>query len=134
MPRIRIGRSRRRRRSARRTVARLLRELPHLFGLLIRLMKDPRVSRLDRVLFGVVMAYVLMPADLLPDFLGFIGLADDLYLVGLALNRLFSRAGPHILLEHWHGNPRALGFLIEGVEDIGALLPAKVRNALKGFV
>ncbi|MGQ0560260.1 MAG: YkvA family protein [Gemmatimonadota bacterium] len=134
MPRVRIGRSRRRRQTARRTVVKLLRELPNLFRLLIRLIKDARVSRFDRILFGIVMLYVVTPADLLPDFLGFLGLADDLYLVGLALNRLFSHAGPQILLEHWEGNPRALGYLIEGVEEVGSLLPAKVRSALKGFV
>ena len=130
MRRVRIGRSQRRRRSA----IRLLREMPNFFRLLIRLMKDARVSRLDRVLFGVVMAYVLMPADLIPDLFGFLGLADDLYLIGLALNRLFSRAGPDVLLEHWEGNPRALGYVVEGVEEIGALLPRRIRDTLKGFV
>ena len=130
MRRIRLGRSRQRRRSA----VKLLRELPNLFRLLIRLIRDPRVSRFDRILFGVVMTYVLLPADFIPDFMGFLGLADDLYLVGLALNRLFSHAGPDLLLEHWEGSPRALGYLIEGVEEIGSLLPRRVRNALKGFV
>lgn len=128
--RIRLGRSSRRRRTA----IRLLRELPNLFRLLIRLVRDPRVSRLDRILFGAVMTYVLLPADFIPDILSFLGLADDLYLVGLALNRLFTRAGPDILLEHWEGNPRALGYLVEGVEEVGALLPRKVRDALRGFV
>ena len=134
MPSIRIGRSKRRRRSARRTVIRLLRELPNLFKLLIGLVKDPRVSRFDRILFGVVMAYVLLPFDLLPDMFGFLGLADDLYLIGLALNRLFNSAGSDVLLEYWDGSPRALGYLIEGVEEVGSLLPARIRNALKGFV
>jgi uncharacterized membrane protein YkvA (DUF1232 family) len=128
--RIRIGRSRNRRRSA----IRLLRELPNFFRLLIRLMRDPRVSRFDRILFGVVMTYVLVPADLIPDMFGFLGLADDLYLIGLALNRLFSHAGSDLLLEHWEGNPRALGYVIEGVEEIGALLPRRIRQTLRGFV
>lgn len=130
MPRARIGRSKRRRKSA----VKLLRELPNLVKLLVRLMRDARVSKLDRLLFGAVIAYVLLPADLLPDFLGFLGLTDDLYLIGLALNRLFSRAGADVLLEHWDGNPRALGYLMEGVEEVGALLPAGIRNALRGLV
>lgn len=134
MPRIRVGRRRRPVANARRSAVKLIRELPNLLKLLFRLIKDPRVSRLDRLLFGSVIVYVLMPADLLPDFMGVFGFADDLYLVGLALNRLFSHAGPHVLLEHWEGNPRALGYLIEGIEDIGRMLPAKVRSVLKGFV
>jgi uncharacterized membrane protein YkvA (DUF1232 family) len=130
MPRVRLGRSKRRRQSA----VKLLRELPSLVKLLVRLLRDARVSKLDRLLFGAVLAYVLLPADLLPDFLGFLGLTDDLYLIGLALNRLFSRAGADVLLEHWDGNPRALGYLIEGVEEVGSLLPARIRSALRGLV
>jgi uncharacterized membrane protein YkvA (DUF1232 family) len=130
MPRVRLGRSKRRRQSA----VKLLRELPSLVKLLVRLLRDARVSKLDRLLFGAVLAYVLLPADLLPDFLGFLGLTDDLYLIGLALNRLFARAGADVLLEHWDGNPRALGYLIEGVEEIGSLLPARIRSALRGLL
>lgn len=130
MPRIRIGRKRSRRQSA----TRLLRELPNFIKLLVRLMRDVRVSRLDRALFGIVIAYVLMPADFLPDILGFMGWIDDLFLIGIALNRLFQHAGPDTLLEHWDGNPRALGYLLEGVEEIGALLPRNIRSALRGLV
>jgi uncharacterized membrane protein YkvA (DUF1232 family) len=118
----------------RRTAVRLIRELPNLLLLLLNLLRDPRVARLDRILFAAVITYVMLPADLLPDFMGFLGLTDDLYLVGLAMSRMFSTAGPDILLEHWRGQPRALGYLIEGVEEIGALLPAKIRSVLKGFV
>ena len=134
MPRLSLGRTKTRRKSARNTVMKLLRELPNLVRLLVRLLGDPRVARLDKILFGAVIAYVILPVDLMPDFIGAFGLADDLYLIGLALNRLFSHAGPRILLEHWEGHPRALGYLIEGVEEVGSLLPAKVRSALKGFV
>ena len=134
MPRIRLGKRRRPTANARRTAVKLIRELPNMLKLLFRLIKDHRVSKVDRILFGEVIAYVLMPADLLPDFMGVFGFADDLYLVGLALNRLFKHAGPRILLEHWEGHPRALGYLIEGIEEVGALLPAKVRSVLKGFV
>jgi uncharacterized membrane protein YkvA (DUF1232 family) len=130
MARIRIGRTKRRRRSA----VKLLRELPNLIKLLVRLLRDARVSKLDRLLFGAVIAYVLLPADLLPDFLGVLGLTDDLFLIGLALNRLFARAGADVLLEHWDGNPRALGYLLEGVEEVGALLPARIRSALRRLV
>ena len=118
----------------RQSAAKLLRELPNLIKLLVRLLRDARVNRLDRMLFAGVLFYVLLPADFLPDFLGVLGLTDDLFLLGLALNRLFARAGADLLLEHWDGNPRALGYLIEGVEEIGALLPERIRNALRGFV
>jgi uncharacterized membrane protein YkvA (DUF1232 family) len=108
----------------------LIRQLPRLLLLIAGLLRDPRVSGADKALFGLVIAYVLAPIDLLPDFLGVLGLVDDLYLVGLALSRLLGRAGPDILLDHWSGDPRMLGFLIEGVDRMGSLLPPSIRRTL----
>lgn len=124
----------RRRKSRKKTAVKLLRELPNFLKLLLRLLRDARVSKLDRMLFGTVIAYVLLPVDMLPDFLGVLGLTDDLFLIGLSLNRLFGRAGSDVLLEHWDGNPRALGYLLEGVEEIGGLLPRYLRSALRAMV
>lgn len=117
--------------AVRREARRLLRELPSFLKLLFRLLRDVRVPTADKLLFGGVLAYILMPADLLPDFLGLFGMVDDLYLLGLALGRLLGRAGSDTLLEHWDGDPRALGYLIEGVEQLGEMLPAPIRNVLR---
>jgi uncharacterized membrane protein YkvA (DUF1232 family) len=133
MKRITIGK--RRRKSGGRALARkLIRELPNLFRLVYRLMRDPAVPRLDKALFGAVAVYMLTPLDLLPDFLGVIGWVDDFYLLGLALGRLMVGAGPDGLLRHWSGDPRTLGYLVEGVEELGAELPSKVRRGLLGII
>jgi uncharacterized membrane protein YkvA (DUF1232 family) len=112
----------------------MLQLLPKLFKLLLRLFQDSRVSIFDRALFATVVAYVLTPFDLLPDWLGAIGLTDDLYLVGLSLSRLLRRAGPNLLLEYWEGSPKALGYLIESIEEIGSRLPKAIRRILQGTV
>ena len=112
----------------------MLRHLPNLVKLVYRLFRDPRVSVFDRALFAVVIAYVFSPFDLLPDWLGMFGLTDDLYLVGLSLSRLLRNAGPDLLLEHWDGKPKALGYMIESVEDVGSKLPASIRSVLQGTV
>lgn len=128
MKRITLGR-RRKRRSAARS---LIRELPNLFKLVFRLLRDPRVPSLDKALFGAVAVYMLTPLDLVPDFLGVLGWVDDLYLLSLALGRLMGSAGPNALLKHWDGNPAALGYLVEGVDEMGGMLPDSVRKALSG--
>ena len=112
----------------------MLRELPNFFKLVFRLLRDPRVPALNKALFGAVAVYMLTPVDLSPDFLGVIGWVDDLYLLGLALSRLMASAGPGALLKHWEGNPKALGYLVEGVDEMGGMLPQKVQQALKGIV
>ncbi|MGH7446438.1 MAG: YkvA family protein, partial [Longimicrobiales bacterium] len=93
--RITLGRRRRRQHVARA----LVRELPNLFRLVFRLLRDPRVPVLNKALFGAVAVYMLTPLDLIPDFLGVLGWVDDLYLLGLALGRLMTSAGPNALLK-----------------------------------
>lgn len=122
----------RRRRSS--SLTSMLRLLPKLLKLVMRLFQDSRVSIFDRALFVTVVAYILTPLDLLPDWLGVVGLTDDLYLVGLSLSRLLRRAGPDLLLEYWEGSPKALGYLIESIEEIGAKLPRAVQRILQGTV
>lgn len=112
----------------------MIRQLPNLLKLVMHLFTDSRVSVLDRALFAAVIAYVLTPMDLLPDWLGLFGLTDDLYLIALALGRLFRRAGPDVLLEYWEGPPKALGYILESVDQIGARLPAPIRRILQGTV
>ena len=112
----------------------MLRHLPNLVKLVYRLFTDARVSAFDRALFAVVIAYVLSPFDLLPDWLGMFGLTDDLYLVGLSLARLLRNAGPDLLLEYWDGRPKALGYLLESIEEVGSKLPRSVRSVLRATV
>jgi uncharacterized membrane protein YkvA (DUF1232 family) len=109
----------------------MITQLPSVIGLVWRLLRDPRVSRVDRALFALVLAYILTPTDLLPDFVLMLGFVDDLYLAGLSLSRLLGRAGPDILLEHWHGDPEMLGYFVGSVEELGGLLPGPIKRALR---
>ncbi|MBI4545154.1 MAG: DUF1232 domain-containing protein [Gemmatimonadetes bacterium] len=119
-------------RSARGVVIPLLRQLPAFLKLLYRLFRDRRVSPWDKALVAAVIAYILTPADLLPDILFPLGFVDDLYLLGLALDRLLAGAGRRVLLDHWEGSPRSLRLLVQELDQIGALLPRPVRRLLRG--
>jgi uncharacterized membrane protein YkvA (DUF1232 family) len=108
----------------------MIANLPNFLRLLVGLVRDARVPKLDKALIAFVLVYVLTPADLIPDFLWMIGLVDDVYLIGLGLGRLLSKAGPDVLLDHWAGDPHQLGFLVEQVDSVGGLLPKRIRRAL----
>ncbi|HEV2131881.1 MAG TPA: YkvA family protein [Longimicrobiaceae bacterium] len=128
----------RRRRSAeaadRALVAELVRDIPCFLKLLGLLVVDPRISRVDRVIVVATIGYVVMPIDLVPDFIPFFGMLDDLYLLALALNRLMRNAGPEVLRDHWDGRITSLASAIAGLEKAGSFLPARVRRLLEGRV
>jgi uncharacterized membrane protein YkvA (DUF1232 family) len=115
-------------------VVRLIRQLPNFVRLLGRLLRDARVSKLDKTLLAFTVAYVLSPLDLAPDVLGFFGLADDVFLLSLVLNRLIDRAGPKVLRQHWKGSPDTLALLVGSLRDAGTFLPDSVRKLLQKHV
>lgn len=97
-------RSRRTRRALSRTIARL----PDYLRLFYGLLRDPRVSRLDRGLVVGAIAYVISPFDVVPDMIPFLGQVDDLVMVAISVTRLFERAGRRVVLDHWRGDPAEL--------------------------
>lgn len=105
-------------------------DFPALVRLVYRLLKDGRVSRLDKAILGGILVYVLNPMDLLPDAIPGLGQVDDMYLVALALLRLLSRADESVLRKHWRGKREILPLLQEIVEAAMFYLPGNVRRRL----
>jgi uncharacterized membrane protein YkvA (DUF1232 family) len=114
----------------RETLKTLIRDIPNFVRLLGRLARDARVSRVDKALVAATVAYMLMPMDLIPDFLPFLGQIDDIFLLALALDRLLNNVGVDVLLEHWTGQSVSLEIVISALDKAGALLPEKVRTLL----
>jgi uncharacterized membrane protein YkvA (DUF1232 family) len=70
-----------------------LRLLPDLLRLLPRLAGDPNVRRAARVRLWLLLGYLAIPIDLVPDFVPVLGYADDAIIVGLVLRSVARRAG-----------------------------------------
>jgi len=74
--------------------------LPSFAKVFFRLIKDGRVPLGSKMLLLLVLAYLVMPTDLLPDFLLGLGQIDDLLVVFLGF-RLFLRLCPkEVVQEH----------------------------------
>jgi uncharacterized membrane protein YkvA (DUF1232 family) len=96
------------RRSEAAAVARLIPDCVRLFR---RLLADRRVSRGRKLVLVGLLGYLVMPVDLVPDFIPVAGQLDDAVMVVLALRVVLRGAGPELLAEHWPG-PAATGNLI----------------------
>jgi uncharacterized membrane protein YkvA (DUF1232 family) len=78
----------------------LLAHLPSFYKLFSGLIKDPRVSAGPKFVVAGILTYVIVPTDLLPDFLIGIGQLDD-FVVILAGLKLFLRlCPPAVVQEH----------------------------------
>ena len=90
----------------------LARLLPDCAVLLRRLLRDPRVPRREKLLLGLLVAYLVLPIDLVPDFVPVAGQLDDAIVVALVLRRLLRRAEPAIVHGHWPGSRRGLELVL----------------------
>ena len=107
-----------------------LRLIPRFLALIANLLRDRRVSATDKAILATVVAYVLNPVDLVPDWIPFYGLIDDFYLIALALFRLLARVDESILRELWTGPEDVIITLKRGLDAACQLLPPRLRRAL----
>lgn len=80
-----------------------LRLLPDLLRLSRRLAADPALPRGVRVRLALLLAYLAMPFDLIPDFIPVLGHADDAIVAIVVLRGVARRAGVGALRGHWPG-------------------------------
>lgn len=85
-----------------------LRLLPDLVRLLRRLAADRSLPRGVRIRLWLLLAYLALPFDLVPDFIPVIGYADDAVIVAFTLRSVSRRAGAAALDRHWPGTPDGL--------------------------
>ncbi len=82
---------------------------PDLFVLLTRLIKDARVDTRKKVILGTVVAYWVLPTDILPEILtGAIGYLDDILITLYVIDSLFADTDLEVLLDNWPGNPEVI--------------------------
>ena len=88
-----------------------VRILPDTLRLIRRIAVDGTLPRGVRVRLWLLIVYLAMPIDLIPDFIPVIGYADDAILVAVVLRSVVRRAGPDAIRRHWPGTPDGLAAL-----------------------
>jgi uncharacterized membrane protein YkvA (DUF1232 family) len=87
--------------------------VPDCVVLCRRLLADARVPRARRLALGALVGYLLLPFDIVPDFLPVAGQLDDALLVALVLRGIVRGAGAGIVAEHWPGTPGSLRLILK---------------------
>jgi uncharacterized membrane protein YkvA (DUF1232 family) len=93
------------------TARELLRLLPDVLRLVRRLAGDRTLPRGVRVRLWLLLGYLAMPLDLVPDVIPVIGFADDAVAVALVLRSVVRRAGADAVTRHWPGTETGLAAL-----------------------
>ena len=90
-----------------------VRIVPDAIRLVHRLARSRELDRGARVRLYLLLGYLAIPIDLVPDVIPVIGYADDAIVIGVVLRSVIRRAGPEIVREHWPGSDDGLSLLAE---------------------
>ena len=90
----------------------LLRLPPDVLRLSRSLVADPATPRGVKLALGALVAYLVSPIDLVPDFLPVIGSLDDVIVAGLVLRWVGRRIGREAIEANWSGTPQGLAWLL----------------------
>lgn len=103
----------------------VIRLAPDLLRLLKRLASDKHVPRRTRWWLGGLLVYLLLPVDLIPDFIPVIGYADDAIITVVALRYAVKHAGFEAVRRNWPGSPEGLASVLA----LARISPADERNS-----
>jgi uncharacterized membrane protein YkvA (DUF1232 family) len=119
---------------ARRRLKNLLLFIPNMVLLCARLLTDSRVPATERALLAGAIVYAIIPFDLIPDMIPFVGQVDDVYLIALTLLRLLDRTDPKVVREHWSGGGDVVELIGAAATLAAKFLPARIKRVLTARV
>ncbi|NOZ26969.1 MAG: DUF1232 domain-containing protein [Chloroflexi bacterium] len=108
---------------------------PDLFVLLSRLATDPRVPTDVKAKVAAGLAYFVMPLDVIPDFLGPVGMLDDVFVAAWLVQTVakeLNALDPAILQDHWEGEGDVLEMirrvLAQGEQILGRVMALRLKK------
>ncbi len=87
--------------------------IPDCIVLFKRLLADRRVPKRAKLGLGLLLVYLALPFDLVPDFIPIAGQLDDAILVALVIAYVVRRSGRGVVEELWPGSERGLRAILK---------------------
>lgn len=93
--------------------------VPDIVRLLRSLAADPTLPKGGRRRLGLLLLYLALPFDLIPDFVPVLGYADDVIVVAMVLRSVVRAAGPAALERYWTGTTQGMSLVrvLAGLEE-----------------
>jgi uncharacterized membrane protein YkvA (DUF1232 family) len=108
--------------------------LPDFFILVCRLAVEKRVPTKRKLMLGGIILYVMMPIDIIPDFIPVIGHVDDLVLVVMGLNMLLNEIDPKVIEDNWSGEGSVLHLMQKVTATAEQFLDKNILQKIKKWL
>ncbi len=94
---------------------------------------DERIPPRDKKVLLALIALVISPFDIIPDWIPVLGQLDDLVIIALILDYLFNKLDSEILLSHYPWGMKSFANLKKYSRIIAMLTPAALKNKIWAY-
>jgi uncharacterized membrane protein YkvA (DUF1232 family) len=94
------------------------------------LAEDQRIPLRNRLVLGGLVAYLMTPVDIIPDFIPILGWLDDAFVTLVVLDYVFNSADTEMILEHYPWDKQNFRKVKSYVERLSWLVPPRVKRLL----
>ena len=110
----------------------LLLLLPRLGRMIASLLADRDVPTTAKVVLGALALYLVSPVDLIPDFIPFVGLLDDVLLAAVVVDGLLNHLDRSFVERYWPGDIASLDKVAAVARRLAAWVPVSVKARIFG--
>ena len=94
---------------------------------------DSRIPSSDKKIILFLLALIISPIDLIPDWIPIIGLLDDFIMLAIVLDYFFNRLDRELLLSHFPWSLEAFIRIKRVASIITFLLPSWIQNKIWSY-
>lgn len=100
---------------------------------LINTSQDSRIPSRDKKIVMALVALILSPIDLIPDWIPFFGLIDDVIILAIVLDYFFETLDQAIILSHYPWNMKSYARAKRLARSTSALVPGFIKNNIWSY-
>jgi uncharacterized membrane protein YkvA (DUF1232 family) len=108
--------------------------LTDLKNFLTQVAHDGRIPPRDKKILLALIALVISPVDLIPDWIPFFGQLDDLVILAIILDYFFRVLDSTLLLSHYPWGMKSFARLRAIARVLGFLVPRWIQKKLWSYV
>ena len=101
-----------------------------LFLFIQNVAKDDRIPSSDKKIILIILALIVSPFDIIPDWIPIIGLLDDLVLLAVVLDYFFNHLERTLLLSHFPWSLKTFLRVQRVASGITWLTPSWIKNKI----
>ena len=105
-----------------------------LKGFLVNTANDIRIPPKDKKILLTMIALVLSPFDIIPDWIPVIGLLDDVIIISFILDYFFQVLDSEVLLSHYPWDMKSFARLRKMARFMQFLVPGFIKKRIWTYV